>query len=115
MADEPVTDPRTFLKKGQIVTATVVNVVTQLRRSQLSLKTQVEAAGTLTADGQTEAIHPLDDTIKFIEDYTPGRLTLAKVLAIKQTQANVALAENLQGRIDVSEIVDTISSDGEVP
>ena len=43
MADEPVTDPHTILKKGQIVTATVVNVDTQLRRSQLSLKTHVEA------------------------------------------------------------------------
>jgi rRNA biogenesis protein RRP5 len=115
MADEPVTDPHTILEKGQIVTATVVNVDAQLRRSQLSLRTHLDVVGTIAAEGQTEAIHPLDQTIKFIEDYTPGRLTLAKVLAVKQTQANVALAENLQGRIDVSEVVDSVSSDDEIP
>src|SRR5438045_957390 len=114
MSDEPVQDSHAIVKKGQVVTATVVSVDTQLRRSQLSMKTQVEVA-TVTADGQTEAIHPLDNTIKFIEDYAPGRLTLAKVIAVKQTQANVALAENLQGRIDVSEVVDTVSSDDEPP
>lgn len=105
-------DARTILTKGQIVTATVVTIDTQLRRSQLSLKPQ-EQARLISAEGQTEAIHPLDSTIKFIEDYTPGRLTLAKVLAVKQTQANVALAENLQGRIDVSEVADSVSSDDE--
>ena len=114
MSDEVVQDSHAVLKKGQVVTATVINVDTQLRRSQLSLKTQVETMS-ITADDQTEAIHPLDHTIKFIEDYTPGRLTLAKVLAVKQTQANVALAENLQGRIDVSEVVDSVSSDDEIP
>lgn len=107
-------DARTVLTKGQVVNATVVSVDPQLRRSQLSLIVQ-ESQALITAEGQTEAIHPLDDTIKFIEDYTPGRVTLAKVLAVKQTQANVALAENLQGRIDVSEVVDTITSDDNLP
>lgn len=92
----------------------MVNVDTQLQRARLSLKTQVETS-VATTESQTEAIHPLDETIKFIEDYTPGRLTFAKVLAVKQTQANVALAENLQGRIDVSEVVDAIARDGELP
>jgi rRNA biogenesis protein RRP5 len=110
ISDEPVTDPRAALKKGDVVTATVVKVDTQLQRSQLSLKSQV-GVRTITADGRTEAIHPLDDSVEFIEDYTPGRLTLAKVIAVKQTQANVALAENLQGRIDVSEVVDSINSE----
>jgi len=109
-----VNDARTVLTKGQVVNATVVSVDPQLRRSQLSLIVQ-ESQALITAEGQTEAIHPLDDTIKFIEDYTPGRVTLAKVLAVKQTQANVALAENLQGRIDVSEVVDAITSDDNLP
>lgn len=65
--------------------------------------------------GQTEAINPLDPNIKFIEDYIPGKLTLAKIIAVKQTQANVALAENLQGRIDVSEVVDTITPENHTP
>lgn len=107
-------DARTVLTKGQVVTATVVSVDTQLRRSQLSLIVQ-ESQALITAEGQTEAIHPLDDTIKFIEDYTPGRMTLAKVIAVKQTQANVALAENLQGRIDVSDVVDAVTSDDNLP
>ena len=114
LSDDNIDDPRSLLKRGQIVTATVVSVDTQLQRSHLSLKTPVETA-VVSADGQTEAINPLDNTIKFIEDYSPGRLTIAKVLAVKQTQANVALAENLQGRIDVSEVVDSVSSDDEPP
>lgn len=97
-----------------MVTATVVKVDTQLQRSQLSLKSQ-PAIRPITADGRTEAINPLDESIEFIEDYEPGRLTIAKVIAVKQTQANVALAENLQGRIDVSEVVDLVSSDTESP
>ena len=114
MSDDPVDNPHAAVVKGQVVTGTIVNVDTQLRRSRLSLKNRVESA-VLTDDSQTEVIHPLDDSIKFIEDYTPGRLTLAKILAVKQTQANVALAENLQGRIDVSEVVDSLASDGEIP
>lgn len=91
----------------------MVSVDPQQKRSQLSLKAVAES-GTAVGE-QTEAIHPLDQTIKFIEDYTPGRLTLAKLLAVKQTQANVALAENLQGRIDVSQVVDTISPETPLP
>jgi rRNA biogenesis protein RRP5 len=113
MADEPVQDPRTVLKKNQVVTATVVSVDNTLQRSKLTLKSQSSDA--VVAGEQTEAINPIDTDVKFIEDYTPGRLTTAKVVAIKQTQANVALAENLQGRIDVSEIVDSVSSDDELP
>jgi len=113
VADDPVEDPRTVLKVNQVVTATVVNVDIVLQRSRLTLKSQ--PSDRVEAGAQNEAINPIDNTIKFIEDYTPGRLTTAKVVAIKQTQANVALAENLQGRIDVSEVVDSISSNDEFP
>jgi rRNA biogenesis protein RRP5 len=113
LADEPVQDPHTVLKKNQVVTAMVVSVDNVLHRSKLTLKSQ--SSDTVEAGEQTEAINPIDNNIKFIEDYTPGRLTTAKIVAIKQTQANVALAENLQGRIDVSEVVDSVFSDDELP
>lgn len=108
-----MSDPHAVLQKGQVVTAIVVSVDAEQRRSHLTLRTnaQVDAI----TDDPTDAIHPLDDTIRFIEDYHPGRLTFAKVIAVKQTQANVALAENLQGRIDVSEVFDSICSDYEHP
>jgi rRNA biogenesis protein RRP5 len=41
-----------------------------------------------------------------MSDFTFGRIVECKVVSIKATQVNVQLADNLQGRIDVSEIFD---------
>ena len=108
-------DPTQAFTKGQVVSATVIKVDTQLKRSQLSLKSHTEVAVAVGPEGKTEAINPIDQTIKFVEDYSPGRLTQAKIIAIKQTQANVALAENLQGRIDASQITDSVTSSDNQP
>ncbi|AET40644.1 Rrp5p Ecym_6262 [Eremothecium cymbalariae DBVPG len=52
------------------------------------------------------ALNPVDQNIKYLSEYTIGRLTKARINSIKKTQLNVVLADNLHGRIDVSEIFD---------
>lgn len=49
---------------------------------------------------------PVDETIESFEDYQPGRLTKCVVRSVKESQINVDLAENVKGRIHVSEVAD---------
>ncbi|KAI1501313.1 hypothetical protein F5X99DRAFT_209366 [Biscogniauxia marginata] len=50
--------------------------------------------------------HPVDETISSIDDIFIGKITKAKIVSIKSTQLNVKLADNIQGRVDVSQVFD---------
>jgi rRNA biogenesis protein RRP5 len=47
---------------------------------------------------------PLDESLKIMDDIQPGRQTKARILAVKDLQINVRLADNLKGRIHVAEL-----------
>lgn len=49
---------------------------------------------------------PVDSSLKTVNDLIPGRLTSAKIISVKDTQLNVQLAANIQGRIDISQVFD---------
>lgn len=49
----------------------------------------------------------VDETIKIEDDISVGRITKAKIVSVKSTQLNVRLADNIQGRVDVSQVFDT--------
>lgn len=51
--------------------------------------------------------NPVDGAIKSIGDLTIGKLTSARIASIKETQINVQLADNIQGRIDISQVFDS--------
>lgn len=51
--------------------------------------------------------NPVDESIKSEDDISVGRITRAKIVSIKSTQLNVQLADNLQGRVDVSQVFDS--------
>ncbi|EGE05782.1 rRNA biogenesis protein RRP5 [Trichophyton equinum CBS 127.97] len=51
--------------------------------------------------------NPIDEELKAMEDIVVGRITKAKITSVKDTQLNVVLADNVQGRIDISEIFDS--------
>lgn len=51
--------------------------------------------------------HALDSSLKSMSDIVPGKITKAKIISVKGTQLNMQLAENIQGRIDVSQIFDS--------
>lgn len=51
-------------------------------------------------------VDPVDPTLKDLNDLSVGRVTKAKVVSVKDTQINVELAKDVQGRIDASEAFD---------
>lgn len=53
------------------------------------------------------AENPVDDSIKSEDDISVGKITKAKIVSIKSTQLNVRLADNIQGRVDVSQAFDS--------
>lgn len=53
------------------------------------------------------AENPVDDSIKSEDDISVGRIIKAKIVSIRSTQLNVRLADNIQGRVDVSQVFDS--------
>ena len=95
---------------GQAATATVLAIDVEQQRFLLSMRNLAKIV-TVKADRQSnsnEQLMPLSDPVdvecKSVSDYTFGRITTARILAVKETQLNVALASGVQGRVDVSEI-----------
>ena len=52
-------------------------------------------------------VNAVDSSVQSTEEYTMGKLTKARIVSIKDTQINVQLADNVQGRIDVSQVFDS--------
>ncbi|KAK4106327.1 nucleic acid-binding protein [Parathielavia hyrcaniae] len=63
---------------------------------------EVKQAATMTE----KAVNSLDDSITSVDDLAIGKLTKARVKSVKETQLNVQIADNIQGRIDVSQVFD---------
>ncbi|KAI1777685.1 nucleic acid-binding protein [Hypoxylon cercidicola] len=51
--------------------------------------------------------NPVDETIASTDDIVVGKITKAKIVSVKSTQLNVKLSDNVQGRVDVSQVFDT--------
>ncbi len=51
-------------------------------------------------------VKPVDAALKTVDDVRVGLVTKAKIIGIKATQLNVMLAENVRGRVDMTEIFD---------
>lgn len=83
--------------KNQSVTCRVIRLDSENKRFLLSLDSGEKS------DSQQELVNPVDSTKKQISDYAPGVSTQARIKSIKGTQLNVQLADNLQGRLDVTQ------------
>ncbi|KAJ5811611.1 hypothetical protein N7474_007912 [Penicillium riverlandense] len=107
--DANLSQPQFGLSKGQTVSVTVHSVEPDLQRFILSMK-PVEASHAgpkqKAAPADDVVANPVDDNIKAMSDFTFGRIVKCKIASIKATQVNVQLADNIQGRIDVSEVFD---------
>ena len=97
---------------GQAISATVLALDTEQQKFLLSMR-QVAKKVESGPDGKPDTIEhhvplvdPVDPDCKSIRDYSFGRNTKARIIAVKETQLNVALASGVQGRIDASEIFD---------
>ncbi|RHZ52376.1 putative rRNA biogenesis protein RRP5 [Aspergillus thermomutatus] len=112
LADENASKPDFGMVKSQIVAATVHSIETDFQRFILSMKpSEATSAGpkksaskpTPSNDVLSNAV---DESIESMSDFTFGRTVKCKVVSVKATQVNVHLADNVQGRIDVSEVFD---------
>lgn len=103
------------LKKFQTLQVKITRVDHGQRQFQLSM---VDVAAPKADEDPTqlsvpsvganqEAVNPIDTTLTSLDDLTLGRLTKAKISSIKETQINVQLADNIQGRIDISQVFDS--------
>ncbi|KAJ5943397.1 hypothetical protein N7516_003565 [Penicillium verrucosum] len=107
--DANLEQPHYGLSKAQTIVLNVQSVDQEFKRFILSMKpVQAKQAAPMKAAKQTDetVANPVDDGIKSMSDFTFGRIVECKVVSIKATQVNVQLADNIQGRIDVSEIFD---------
>ena len=94
----------------QSVTATVFAVNREEQKFLLSLRPADEVSkkekSSVPVDAK-DAVNPVDGASTSVDDYVPGKLTKAKIVSVQGTQINVQLADNIQGRIDVSQLYDS--------
>jgi rRNA biogenesis protein RRP5 len=113
MPEEAIRLPDFGMTKFQSVEVKVISVDHGQRRLVLSMidigneQTAPEEPAIASVGVNQAAVNPVDPKIASLIDLTLGKLTKAKVVSVKDTQINVKLADNIQGRIDVSQIFDT--------
>lgn len=101
--------PAFGLRKDQSISAKVLSVDVQQQRFILTLREEQEKKEDTKRPVTNEAvINAIDGVSSSIADFTLGKETKARIVSIKETQLNVLLADNLQGRIDVSECFSSI-------
>ena len=109
--DENAAKPSFGLERTQTVSATVHSVDNDFHRFILSMK---PSGATLVKPEEPEkstkadssVSNPVDDAITSMSDIVFGRTLDCKIMSVKMTQINVQLADNIHGRIDVSEVFD---------
>ncbi|KAK4225574.1 rRNA biogenesis protein rrp5 [Podospora fimiseda] len=92
--------------KTQSVLVKIVNVDRDLNRLVVAIPSAVQEETKKPAPPVENAVNSLDESVTSIEDLTIGKITKARVKSAKETQINVDIADNIQGRIDVSQIFD---------
>ncbi|KAL3478626.1 hypothetical protein BJX99DRAFT_224047 [Aspergillus californicus] len=106
------------LDLGAVVSATIHSLDTDFRRFILSMNSsEATHAGAKKESTKEQAkiakdsandplVNAIDASLSSKSEITVGRVLKCKINSIKATQVNVQLADNVQGRIDISEIFD---------
>lgn len=96
------------LKKYQSIAVRIVNIDRDNGRFVVASSAFVDNT---TADTRSPASfgfdNPIDQTLTSANDVHTGKVTKATIVSIKSTQLNVRLADNMQGRVDVSQAFDS--------
>lgn len=97
------------LQKLQSISVKIVSVDREHSRAIVAVPSVVDAKESKPSKSTSNrpVENPVDDSIKSEDDISAGRITKAKIMSIKSTQLNVRLADNLQGRVDVSQVFDS--------
>ncbi|KAI1824394.1 nucleic acid-binding protein [Xylaria intraflava] len=108
LAQEDQDKPDFGLKKYQSIAVRIGTIDRDNNRLVVSSPAYVDKP---SADTQSPAAaelkNPVDETLKSTDDLCIGKVTKAKVVSIKSTQLNVKLADNIQGRVDISQVFDS--------
>lgn len=109
--DANLAQPQFGVSKGSNITVRVHEVDTDVQRFILSQKAAESSSAASKKSKEpvqtNDALaNPVDEDVKTMSDLSFGRIVKCKVVSIKATQVNVQLADNIQGRIDVSEVFD---------
>ncbi|CAK7216611.1 rRNA bioproteinsis protein rrp5 [Sporothrix bragantina] len=83
--------------------------VISVENERIVVSLQPEPKTTVNADDDasgTKLVKPADKALKTLGDISVGVVTKAKVTSVKATQLNVKLADNVLGRVDITEIFD---------
>ena len=113
VAADIVSQPDFGLAKDQTITAWVVSVDLSRERFTLSMREQsnVPAKFAKSTSAYIAGVqNPVDPTVTTMTDFILNKVTRARVASVKATQINIRLADNVQGRIDVSEVFDSWDS-----
>lgn len=98
------------LQKMQSIAVKIISVDRDLSRALVAIPSVADAKEETRKPTKTSsrpAENPVDDSVKSEDDITVGRIIKAKIISIKSTQLNVRLADNIQGRVDVSQVFDS--------
>ena len=112
LPDEAIRLPDFGMRRNQSVLARVLSIDYGQQRFLLTQKiTTTQETTKLKESGAPlsavrDLSNPADGVSSSLDDFTLGKLTKAKIVSVKETQMNVQLADNVQGRIDVSEVFD---------
>ncbi|KAF3010122.1 rRNA bioproteinsis protein rrp5 [Neopestalotiopsis sp. 37M] len=99
------------LEKGQSIAVKVVSVDFDHSRMVVSSpsveKTEESDKQKRPSVSGVAAENPVDKKVTSIDDIAVGQITKARISSIKNSQLNVKLADNIQGRVDVSQVFDS--------
>lgn len=111
LTDEMLRSPNFGLRKDQSITAKVTHVDESKEMFWLSMKTDADVdmdkASKVTEPSGEALVDPVDPKIISTTDINFGVTATVRIRSIKNTQLNVALGENVQGRISVAEIFES--------
>ena len=94
------------LHKFQPLLVKITSVNKEQSRLVVAIPSEDGAEAKVVKDAD-EAVNALDPSIRSMDDISVGKLTKARIMSIKDTQLNVRLADNIQGRVDVSNVFDS--------
>lgn len=105
--DEHLKLPEFGYVRTQALSVYLSSVDHNLQRFALSMKPLEQPR---TKESGPSLANPVDNTLQSITDLSFGKITKARIVSVKDTQLNVQLADNVQGRVDSSEVFENWES-----
>lgn len=110
ISDENHKIPNFGLMTGQSIESRVLAVHPEENKFTLTMKEHRPVPAPTPAPKEPERdqpaqvlVNPVDSSLTTVDHVSPGKTIKVRITSVKDTQLNVQVADNVQGRIDVSE------------